>query len=144
MEQLAQWLQQASQNVSHGLVTFVTIQGMGGVFLALILLFLFIKTMNLSTANKINWRTFSFNNIKNPSAPKSQESLNTSHAPEDAEESKNHEQLAAAVAVACALHEWEQYRPIVIEPNTHVDKSAWRLSGRLALMNTNLHRSQNK
>ena len=110
-------MEKALALIEAGQIGTVTLFGMGGVFIALILLYLFTTLLGKSNRNT---------NVKNPEPTKP---LQPELSAVEQEESSDTE-LAAAVAVACFLAQ-EKSRTHLQHPGFRKLGESWRMVGRL-------------
>lgn len=102
--------------IEKGQAGYVTAMGMGGVFTALIFLFLFIFLLGKA-------HRFRKVRSRSPSAPVARPPLEP-----DAEET------AAAIAVALALSDKSGRMGVSVSPVAEEEPSPWKAAGRLAMM----------
>ncbi len=108
--------------IENGRVGYVTAMGMGGVFMALLFLFLFITLLG---------KVYRFKKLRgrSPCAPKS----NPVQPP--IEESPSGDETAAALAVALALSGGSRRTGVSIKPGPLEEvPSPWKVAGRLSMM----------
>ena len=108
--------------IENGRVGYVTAMGMGGVFMALLFLFLFIAALG---------KVYRFKKLRgrSPSAPRP----NPVQPP--VEESPSGDETAAALAVALALSGGSRRTGVSIKPGPlEEEPSPWKVAGRLSMM----------
>ena len=108
--------------IEKGQAGYVTAMGMGGVFMALLFLFLFIASLG---------KVYRFKKLRgrSPSTP----APNPAQPP--VEESPSGDETAAALAVALALSGGSRRTGVSIKPGpVEEEPSAWKAAGRLSLM----------
>jgi Na+-transporting methylmalonyl-CoA/oxaloacetate decarboxylase gamma subunit len=105
--------------IEKGRAGYVTAMGMGGVFTALIFLFLFIASLG---------KVYRFRKLRGrkPSAPDSKPPASADR-PDDAKQ-------VAAVAVALALGSGGRRTGVSVSPLGEEEPSPWKVAGRLSMM----------
>lgn len=108
--------------IENGQAGYVTAMGMGGVFMALLFLFLFIASLG---------KVYRFKKLRGRN--RSRPAPNPAQPP--AEESPSGDETAAALAVALALFGGSRRTGVSIKPGPAEEApSPWKVAGRLSLM----------
>jgi len=108
--------------IENGRVGFVTAMGMGGVFMALLFLFLFITSLGkVYHYKKLRGRKKNISPFRPPLKPEG--------------ELRSGEEIAAALAVALALDPGGRRTGVSIKPGpAEEEPSPWKVAGRLSMM----------
>jgi Na+-transporting methylmalonyl-CoA/oxaloacetate decarboxylase gamma subunit len=109
-------MEHALDLIEKGQAGFVTAMGMGGVFTALIFLFLFIVLLG---------KLYRFKKVRSRKAAEP--------APRPPSEPDNAETVAA-LAVALALADQGRRSGVSVPPSGEEEPSAWKMAGRLSMM----------
>jgi sodium pump decarboxylase gamma subunit len=107
--------------IENGQAGYVTAMGMGGVFTALLFLFLFISSLG---------KVYRFKKLR--SRKKNAPRPRPTQPPRKVQPSG--EEIVAAVAVACAMAGRGRRTGVSIPPGGEEEPSPWKTAGRLALM----------
>jgi len=108
--------------IENGRAGYVTVMGMGGVFMALLFLFLFIASLG---------KFYRFKKLRGRG--RSRPTPNPSQPP--VEESPSGGETAAALAVALALSGGSRRTGVSIKPGPlEEEPSPWKVAGRLSMM----------
>ena len=122
------------ERIAAGQGGYVTVIGIGGVFLALICMYLFIaishRTIHQMRSRRRKHRPREIS-PKNPSAAEAPVLKEAERAMPENKEAET--EMVAAIAVACALQEVKNPRPRS-ERFVHSSPGSWRMAGRLELM----------